>query len=77
MTAPTQDFVTRDELTARLAELELRIVDRIAGLERRMDDHFRTQTRWIVGLGISCIALILPIYALLIAGLFFLYNAKP
>lgn len=66
--AATDEFVTRDELAVRLAELELRIVDRIAALERRMDDrfsriderfsqfeermndHFKTQTRWIVGL---------------------------
>ena len=51
MTAPAQDqYVTRDELAARLAEFELRLIDRIAALERRMDDHFRTQTRWLVGL---------------------------
>lgn len=44
MTAPPQDqYVTRDELAARLAEFELRIIT-------RMDDHFRTQTRWLVGL---------------------------
>jgi len=52
----SKEFVTRDELLLRLAELELRIVERIALLERRMDDHFRTQTRWLIGL-------ILPLYA--------------
>jgi hypothetical protein len=57
----TERFVTRDELAARLAELELRIEqrfaafeqrleDRFAAFEQRMNDHFRTQTRWIVGL---------------------------
>jgi len=45
-----QAYVTREELAARLAELELRIVDRIAALERRIDDHFRTQTRMLIGL---------------------------
>jgi hypothetical protein len=78
MTAPAQDqYVTRDELAARLAELELRLERRMNDLERRVDDHFRTQLRWIIGLGLGLIGLILPIYALLIAGLFFLYNAKP
>lgn len=52
-----QAYVTRDELAARLTELELRIVDRIAALERRMDDHFRTQTRWLIGLLVFVIGL--------------------
>ena len=69
MTVQDNQYVTRDELVARMAEIELRIVERIAALERRMDDQFRTQTRWLI-------SLILPIYALLIAGLIFLYNAK-
>lgn len=78
MTAPAQsEYVTRDELTARLAEFELRIVDRIAALERRMDDHFRQQTRWIIGLYATVVGLILPVYALMVAALIFLYNAKP
>jgi len=68
MTAETP-YVTRDELAARLAEFELRIVDRIAALERRMDDHFRSQTRWMIGL-------LLPVYGLIIVMLIFLYNAK-
>lgn len=50
MTSQESVYVTRDELAARMAEFELRIVDRLAQLERRMDEHFRTQTRWIVGL---------------------------
>ena len=39
-----------EELAARLAEFELRIADRISALERRMDDHFRAQTRMLIGL---------------------------
>lgn len=51
MSVPTESlFVTRDELAARLAELELRTADRIASLERRIDDHFRMQTRMLIGL---------------------------
>ncbi len=51
------EYVTRDELAARLAELELRIADRITTLERRMDDHFRAQTRLMLGMLFSIIGL--------------------
>ena len=70
MTVQDNQYVTRDELVARMAELELRIAERIIALETRMHAEFRSQFRWMLGL-------ILPIYALLIAGLIFLYNAKP
>ena len=53
MTVQDNQYVTRDELAARLAELKLRIVV-------RMDDHFRQQTRWLL-------TAILPIYGLLLA----------
>jgi hypothetical protein len=56
MTTESQ-YVTRDELAARLAEFELRIVDRIAALERRMDDHFRAQTRLVITLLVFVIGL--------------------
>jgi hypothetical protein len=55
------EYVTRDELAARLAEFELRIVERINAmelrLERRMDDHFHAQTRLILGMLFSIIGL--------------------
>lgn len=51
------DYVTRDELAARLAEMELRMVDRIAALERRIDDHFRAQTRLMLAMLFSVIGL--------------------
>jgi hypothetical protein len=48
--AATNDFAPRDEMAGRTAEFELRIVDHLAGLERRMDDQFRAQTRLIMTL---------------------------
>lgn len=58
MATNAQDqYVTRDELAARLAEFELRIADRISALERRIDDHFRAQTRLILGMLLSIVGL--------------------
>jgi hypothetical protein len=45
-----QAYVTRDELDARMAKFEVGIVDRIAALERRIDEHFKAQTRLLIGL---------------------------
>lgn len=63
-------YVTRADLEA----LEGRLINRIAELELRMERRFNEQMRWMVGL---LLGLILPIYALMIAALIFLYNAKP
>jgi hypothetical protein len=64
--APEPRYVTHADLEA----LEGRIINRLVELELRIERRFNEQTRWIVGL-------ILPIYALMVAGLIFLYNAKP
>jgi len=50
MTHTHPEYVTRDELAARLAEVQLQMVDRVNALERRIDDHFRAQTRMLIGL---------------------------
>lgn len=50
MTTSDSPYVTRDELAARLAELELRFERRINEFEQRMNDHFKTQTRMLIGL---------------------------
>lgn len=46
----TIEYVTRDELAARLAELELRF-------ELRLNEHFKAQTRLLLGLLFSIIGL--------------------
>lgn len=54
MTTQDTPFVTRDELAARLAELELRIVERINQMEirltQRIADSHTAQLRYIQGL---------------------------
>ena len=67
--AVTPEYVTRDELAARLAELELRIIERMDAMEnrlsQRMSDLALTQLRYIQGL-----------YAAVIIGVAILVAAK-
>lgn len=65
----TEQYVTRDELAVHLAELELRLVERINQMElrltQRMNDLALTQLRYIQGL-----------YAAVIVGVAILVAAK-
>jgi hypothetical protein len=65
----TEQYVTRDELAVRLAELELRLVERMDAMENRlsprMSDLALTQLRYIQGL-----------YAAVIVGVAILVAAK-
>jgi hypothetical protein len=65
----TEQYVTRDELAVRLAELELRLVERMDAMEnrlsQRMSDLALTQLRYIQGL-----------YAAVIIGVAILVAAK-
>jgi hypothetical protein len=71
MTETETRFVTRDELAARLAELELRIVERMNQMEirlsQRIADSHTAQLRYIQGL---YAAVILGVAVLVVARVF-------
>jgi hypothetical protein len=59
---------------ADLEALEGRIINRIADLELRLVRDMSALRGWTIGI---VIALLLPLYAMNVTILVFLYNAKP
>lgn len=69
MTSPAE-FVTQPQLR----EFELRIQVAITDLENRLIREISSMRNWLIGI---VVALIIPVYVLMVTILIFLYNAKP
>jgi hypothetical protein len=57
-----RSLVTGDRLEAELRGLELRLIGRINEIERRIDDKFTGQTRFLVGLILVVAVAVIGLY---------------
>ena len=72
----TEQYVTRDELAARLTELDLRMATRFAQLEQRISDSELRLTQRMNDLALTQLRYIQGLYAALILGVAILVAAK-
>jgi hypothetical protein len=72
----TERYVTRDELAARLAEMDLRMTERFAALEHHIDQVELRMTQRMNDLALTQLRYIQGLYAAVIVGVAILVAAK-